>query len=157
MLLILLLLAAGFDLLFYRIPNQLILSFFTIGILYQILLSGIHFYLYIIGAFLLLLCFIPIFKLHIIGGGDVKLFCLCALFLGLNRALVIVIYAFVLAAIASVFVLAFHFLKHFFIFKKKRLQGTFALYMKDKKTRKLHFSIYILVASLIERFLFFFR
>jgi prepilin peptidase CpaA len=96
------------DLYSFRIPNWLILSGFISGIGCQLIWPGTQLlYENIAAAFLTIVFLIPLFRLRVIGGGDVKLFGVCALFTGFPRIGYIILYAFLAGGILSIFYLAY--------------------------------------------------
>lgn len=131
---IILFLAACTDFKSYRIPNRLIVTGYLLGLIYQIIWSDQNkFYLYPLYAFFILLLTIPLFRFGVIGGGDCKLFSVCAMFTGIVRTISIFIYAFFFSgAICAVLVL----------FQR--------LFPGKKQIHTIHFSIYILIGALIE-------
>ena len=132
----LLLIAAYFDIRTFRIPNRLIVFGIVLGVLYRGLSPGEHLFFYYLlsmaGVFLVL---IPFYKLHAIGGGDVKLLSLCGLFMGWKSGISIALYALFFGGIISIFYLVYH---HFI--------------SKDIKKQRhmIHFSIPIVFAVIIQ-------
>lgn len=134
---VILFLAVSTDLKSYRIPNRLIIAGYLLGLIYQIIYSDQKsFLLYPIYAFFILLAAIPLFCMGAIGGGDCKLFSVCAMFTGCVRTLSIGVYAFLAAGAVSVILLA-----------ARRLIPNY------KYNNKLHFSLYILCGAVLEAFL----
>ncbi len=109
LLLILLLAAMFFDIRFFRIPNALIVIGVGAGAVYRCISPGEETFFYYLlsmaGMFLLL---IPFYRLRAIGGGDVKLLSVCALFTGWERGLSIAVYALFFGGIFSVIYLVYH-------------------------------------------------
>lgn len=136
----------------FRIPNQIIWTGYGGGFLYQTArqihlqtdspggLSGFEIYSclsgiitvsgYLWSGFFILLLLIPMFRLRVIGGGDVKLFSVCAVFTGLQGGITIILYSFIFGAVISIFYLAY---RRFF--------------SRIKKQDKIHFSIPILLGT----------
>lgn len=124
LLFIILILAVCTDLKTFRIPNQIILTGYFTGFFYQlfhqlydylmysqqktetIALLGRVFW-YPLAAFLIMLLLLPLFRFKVIGGGDVKLFSVCAMFTGFTSAISIILYALFTGAAISIFILAF--------------------------------------------------
>lgn len=153
--------AVCFDVQTFRIPNQLILTGYGGGILYQIYRPGefilFEFLEYILCAFLLLVLLIPLFKIRVIGGGDVKLFSVCGLFAGFEAAISIILYAFFIGAFISVMYLAY---RRFFLnnklFPNNKLFSNSKLFpnneqqqnlQKKKSCNVIHFSIPVLLGT----------
>lgn len=96
-------LAAALFMDFYRcrIPNLLILAGYIMGIAY-----GIHscniWYVYITDSIIILLALYPLFLIGAFGGGDVKLFAVVGLFLGLELTVNIFITSLMAGAVCSV-------------------------------------------------------
>lgn len=109
LLLCLLLAAMFFDIRTFRIPNRLIVVGVGIGALYRCLLPGeclfFEYLLSMAGMFFLL---IPFYRLRAIGGGDVKLLSVCALFAGWQGGMSIAAYALFFGGILSVIYLVYH-------------------------------------------------
>ena len=137
MLYILLLAAVYYDVRTFRIPNKLILFGVGCGALYHLWMpkeqSVVVHLLGMVGLFVLL---IPFYRLHAIGGGDVKLLSLCAWFAGPGRGLSIAIGALFFGGILSILYLVYH-----RIFSKQ----------KDKDRHVIHFSIPIFLGVVTER------
>lgn len=137
MLYFLLLVAIYFDIRTFRIPNQLILFGLGGGALYHLMLPGeqslIFYFLSMAGMFVVL---IPVYRLHAVGGGDVKLLSLCAWFSGLCSAFSIAVGALFFGGIISILYLVYH-----RIFSKQ----------KSKDRHVIHFSIPIFLGAVTER------
>lgn len=152
---IVLLLAVLFDFKSYRIPNKLILFGILTGILYHIFWPKENIIFYLIGFISIILIGLPIFQLHIIGAGDIKLLAVCSLFWGYQHTYHMICIAFILGAIYSFFALIHHYLLSYSSFKRESVNQTFIEYIKTKPTKKLHFSLFILLANLAEIVLIF--
>lgn len=109
LLLCLLLAAVYFDVRTFRIPNRLILFGTGLGVLYRGLSPGeqtlFYYLLSMAGIFFAL---IPVYKLHAIGGGDVKLLSVCSLFSGWECGLSVAGYALFFGGIISIIYLVYH-------------------------------------------------
>lgn len=118
--------AVIFDICTFRIPNKLAIIGWISGFIYQLLRLGEYpaFY-YLFSAVAIFFILIPFFKIRAIGGGDVKLLSVCAMFTGVESCLYISIYALFFAGIYSLFYLVYH--------------RIFSL--NKKKTNIIHFSI----------------
>ncbi len=130
--------AVVFDVKTFRIPNKLIICAFLSGVLYQGIFSPKRQMLLYIGSMILVfLVLIPIYKIRAIGGGDVKLLSICALFTGYERGLLIVWYSLLIGAVISIFYPVYH-----------RL---FSNNTNKQKTRHvIHFTIPIVLAVITE-------
>lgn len=96
-------LAAALFMDFYRcrIPNLLILAGYILGIAYGIFNHDIW-YIYITDSIISLLALYPLFLIGAFGGGDVKLFAVVGLFLGLEPTVNIFITSLMAGAVCSV-------------------------------------------------------
>lgn len=132
----LLLAALYYDICTFRIPNKLILVGIGCGGLYHLLLpkeQSFIFYLFSMAGIFFLL--IPIYRLHAIGGGDVKLLSLCAWFMGLRSGLSAAVGALFFGGIISILYLVYH-----RIFSKQN----------KKERHVIHFSIPIFLGVVTE-------
>lgn len=105
--------------------------------MYHLLLPGeqiLMFYMFSMAAVFLLL--IPVYRLHAIGGGDIKLLSLCAWFTGLKSALSIAIGALFFGGVCSILYLVYH--------HKISKQ-------KSKDRHVIHFSIPIFLGAVTEK------
>ncbi len=136
MMFFLLCLAVCFDVRTFRIPNGLILIGYAGGFLYQIFCTdSFEIMLYPLAAIGMFLLLIPFFQMHAIGGGDVKLLSVCAMFTGLESAVSIALYSLFSGGIISIFYLVYY---RFFSKQKKQ------------KRHVIHFSIPILIGAVAE-------
>lgn len=106
---IILLVAVFFDIRTFRIPNRLILFGLGGRIWYYLWMpqkQTLIFYIFSMAAMFILL--IPVYRLHAIGGGDVKLLSLCAAFTGLRSGLSIAVGALCFGGIFSILYLVYH-------------------------------------------------
>lgn len=137
MLYFLLLAAVYFDIRSFRIPNTLILFGFGCGALYHLWLpkeqSVIVYFISMAGMFVLL---IPVYRMHAIGGGDVKLLSLCTWFAGPVSGISIAVDALFFGGMISILYLVYH-----RIFSKQ----------KNKDRHVIHFSIPIFLGAVAER------
>lgn len=132
----LLLAALLFDIRSFRIPNRLIVAGVGSGIVYRCLWPGESaFYYYLLGMAGIFLLLIPLYRLRAIGGGDVKLLSVCALFTGFERGVWITIYALLFGGIFSIIYLVYH-----------------HIFSKQSKTERhvIHFSIPIFLGAVTE-------
>lgn len=150
MLIALLMLAVISDMKSYRIPNQLIWLGYASGMIYQILNAGNHFYFYIFSAIVFLLIAIFFFQIRVIGAGDGKLLSVSALYLGFSRTMTLTGLSFLFAAIYSLFLLLFHLINVFQKYKMQKRDETFWSFARRNPIKKIHFSPFILLASLAE-------
>lgn len=136
LLFVILLLAVRADVKTFRIPNRIILTGYGGGILYQVARQMFQpgqiyeVFKYMTAALVLLFLLIPLFKFRVIGGGDVKLFSVCGMYMGFQGGITIVLYSFLIGAVISVFSLAY---RRFF--------------SKVSKPDIIHFSIPILFGT----------
>lgn len=136
LLLLLLLAAMYFDIRFFRIPNKLILVGIGTGMCYRFLFpEELFFYQYLVAMTGIFLILVPIYKLGAIGGGDVKLLSVCALFMGVYDGLEMMVLSFLFGAFFSIIFLVYH---RFF---SKQIQT---------KRHVIHFSIPIFFGILTE-------
>ena len=132
----LLLAAVYFDVRFFRIPNPLIVLGIITGLLYRYLSPGeLSFYFYPVGMVGMFLLLIPLYRIHAIGGGDVKLLSVCALFTGFRIGLSIAVYALCFGGFFSILYLVYH------RFISKDIK---------KKRHVIHFSIPIMLGVLTQ-------
>ena len=150
--------AAVSDICSYRIKNQILLSGFIIGI-------GILFYENNAGALkqgflnmlLLLICLFPVFALQVIGAGDVKLFLLLGLLLGIRPALFCIFVSFFIGAFYSLIQMLYYKnliqrLTYFFQYLKDVLStNQIQPYHKQQPDKKavIHFTIPIFLSFCI--------
>lgn len=105
----LLLAAVYFDIRTFRIPNALIIIGISMGIVYRCIVpDGKMLFYYLLGMAGMFVLLIPIYKLRAIGGGDVKVLSICALFTGWERGFIIAVYALLFGGIISIFYLVYH-------------------------------------------------
>ena len=132
----LLLLAVLFDFGSSRIPNFLIVSVAGWSILYRGVVPGGKSLIFYIGSMIILFfILIPLFRLKVIAGGDVKLLSACACYTGLQSGMSLVLYSFFFGAILSFFKLVYH-----------------RLFSKQRKNTKhyIHFSLPIFLGAVAE-------
>lgn len=84
-----------------RIPNLLILAGYAAGVFYCICSCDIW-YIFITDSIVVVLSLYPLFLIGAFGGGDVKLFAVIGLFLGLELTVNIFITALMAGAVCSV-------------------------------------------------------
>lgn len=142
--------AALFDLKSYKVPNWYIFIGFLLGFFSHFLEANQQFLLDLSSAALFLICSIPLFLFHVVGGADLKLFSIVFFFLGPQKGIYIFCASFFLAASMAVLVLLRHILVVYSSFKKQNEQCNYWLFLGNHKTKKLHFSFYILLATLME-------
>ena len=136
LLLCLVLAAVYFDIRTFRIPNRLIIFGIVLGVLYRGLSPGEHLvFYYLLSMAGMFFGLIPFYKIHAIGGGDVKLLSVCTLFTGWKCGLSIAIYALFYGGIISVIYLVYH------RFISKDIK---------KKRHVIHFSIPIMLGVLTQ-------
>lgn len=133
----LLLSAVWFDIRTFRIPNVLIVMGMTAGTVYRICYpEGKQILYYLLSFTMMLFLLLPCFKLKVIGGGDVKLLCVCALICGFKQGVSVVIDSFFFGAIISVCYLVYH-----QICSKQKI----------KRNHVIHFSIPIFLGVVAEQ------
>lgn len=116
-----------------RIPNQLILTGYGVGILFGIFTKGLW-YIFILDSIMVFFFLYALFLIGALGGGDIKLFMVIAVFLGLEQVLNIAITAVMAGAVCSV-------IKILFIFHKRKHLSLSGLY--------IHFSLPILIGTIL--------
>lgn len=138
MLLLYCLLAAALLMDFYRcrIPNLLILAAYLAGIGYSLFCGG-AWYLSLLDSLLILILLYPFYLIGAFGGGDVKLFTVIALFLGIEGTINTIISALMVGAVCSVIKILF------LLFRKERISFSH-LY--------IHFSLPILAGTILTHF-----
>lgn len=118
----------------YKIPNRLVIIGLICGLICHLSAGSVsHVLMYFLHAILIWILTMPLFAFHVIGGGDCKLFSLCALFTGVVRTMTIGIYAFIFSGVICAILLLF---RQFF--------------PRVKQVHTIHFSIYILLGALVE-------
>lgn len=142
-------LSACADLHAFRIPNRLILLGYGAGVLYRLLRPGpIPFYGYLLASFLVYALLAPLFQLRVIGGGDVKLFGICAVFAGPVRTGIIILYAFLAGGIQSVIYLAYRRIIFPHVIRQTKYAACIKKGMQTKNV--IHFSVSIFFGALAE-------
>ena len=128
-------LAAALFMDFYRcrIPNLLILAGYTAGLIYRICSCDIW-YVFITDSIVVVLALYPLFLIGAFGGGDLKLFAVIGLFLGLDPTVNIFITALMAGAVCSV-------IKIFAAFLKRQNFTLSNLY--------IHFSLPVLIGTIL--------
>ena len=92
-----------FDYARYRIPNLLLFAVFIAGIAEGFIAGGIFpGILYVIRALLVIFVLFPLFKVGMVGAGDVKLLGLCAGFFSGGRILCFLFFSMLTAAAFSI-------------------------------------------------------
>lgn len=116
-----------------RIPNLLILAGYMIGMAYCIFTED-FWYFFLADSLITLLFLYPLFLIGAFGGGDVKLFSVIGLFLGLEAAANIFINALLAGAVCSV-------IKIILTLAKKRKASLSNLY--------IHYSLPVLIGTIL--------
>lgn len=129
-------LAVMVDLIRYKIPNWLLLMGYLGGIVYQYRSSNLW-YFYVTDSILILITFYILFYFNILGGGDVKLYAVIALFVGYIPCLNIFVLSFIVGALISVFKIAF------LVISQKEW---------DISHLYIHFSLPILIGTILTHF-----
>ncbi len=139
----LLMVAMYFDLKSFCIPNRLIIIGYVSGFLYQVIRQKEMGCLqYPLAAILMYLALIPIYQWKVMGGGDVKLLSVCAMFTGFFDAVSILFFALLTGAVISIFCLVYH----RWFFQKDNL------YTKNKfAPNVIHFSVPICLGFLAQQ------
>lgn len=96
-----------------RIPNWLLLIGLVVG-----LLTTEHLIESILGSFLIILIFFPLFRLGVLGAGDIKCMAMISLYLTQQRLWSALVYTFLLAAGIAVYYI-FH--SYYFHVSKKKV------------------------------------
>ena len=151
-LIILLSLAVVMDLTDYKISNSFLLFFALIGLFYNLFLNPISkMFSICVSLSILFLLLFPLFICSVIGAADVKLLLIMCFYFSLKQMMLCVVISFFIAAIQSVILLGYQYLRKHQNKKIKIIQGK-----ADKDTRirtkhQIHFSISILASVLIIR------
>ncbi len=110
-LVILLLIAAWNDICYFRIPNELIVTGITIAILTHIIIphsmgeSGIA--MAFIGMAVSFLLFSPLFLMHVMGAGDIKLMVMIGAFVGPIDILIVTLYVMLAGGVLAIGIVLF--------------------------------------------------
>lgn len=128
-------LATLFDFKSYKIPNPLVIVGTLFGLGYHLITGHPgQLPIYFLSTIFIWIVTTPLFALRVIGGGDCKLFCVCASFVGVVRTLTIGIYSFFISgAFCAIYL----------------LWGR--IFPGKKQVHTVHFTIYILLGAWIER------
>lgn len=142
----------------YRIPNELILSGLVISFIFQFFRGSILSILYCLGI-LLIVCivFLPIYYIHAIGAGDIKLFAMICCFLGIRQGIQIIVVSFLIGGVFSIIKLFRH---HIFCLQLQSLAAYFTqiYYLKkmvpyesisSQQKNVIHFSLPILLSTIL--------
>ncbi len=161
-LLVVLFIAALTDFYYEKVPNLLILGGFLLGVGYRLLIGTFAPVEMFCGMMIPVILFWPLFLLHAMGAGDIKLMAVIGLFLGWKGMIMSVGCALLLAAavglckglrggiMKSRFVYLFRYLKQVFLYC--RAGGVdFPAYRSGKEASagKVHFAIALFAGSLI--------
>ena len=162
-LLVLLFLAAVWDFCCGKIPNMLVVTGICYGIIR--LLSENEILRYISGIIIPLIVFFPLYKIGVIGAGDVKLFSMLGFYLLCSELIYCIFISFLLGALLSIlsFIRYENFLERmsyaFSYLKDCICQGHFRYYYLDSKGNilsdsecsrtKIHFAIPIFISVLL--------
>lgn len=150
-----LVIAAAYDIQFMRIPNWLILISLSAGSHYLFLCEGgmglVHF---LIKAITPVLILYVLFLIKVFGAGDIKLYSSVAVFVPGRAAIIIVILSFFYGALISLISMLsskelFPRLNNFrfYVINSKNERRIKAYKTFDSKRSYLHFSIYIMLAA----------
>lgn len=154
---VILLIAVGMDLTFYRIRNELILAGISAGIALWIPDISIQSSAELLAGILIpiIICWIP-FRMHALGAGDIKLFSVIGCLSGGRDAIYCICFSFLLAAGISLGKLLSRrqlipgLLMCFQYFQEIVTKGKMMPYPgKDDSDHRFHFSISILFGYLI--------
>lgn len=142
----------------YRIPNKLILSGLVINLFFKFFKGSFLSILYCFGI-LVIVCivFLPIYYIHAIGAGDIKLFAMISCFVGIRQGIYVIVAAFLIGGIFSVIKLFRH---HIFRLQLQSLAAyiTQMYYLKkvvpyesisDQQKNVIHFSLPILLSTIL--------
>ena len=119
-----------------RIPNFLILMGFLAGIGYSVFTGGIRDG-YLLDSVIILILLYPFFLLGAFGGGDIKLFAVITLFLGMEGVINIIITSLMIGAVCSLVKILFRLLRR----EKLSLSNLY-----------IHFSLPILAGTILTQF-----
>lgn len=161
-LLVVLFIAALTDYHYEKVPNLLILCGILAGIVYRLLTGAFAPAEMLLGIFVPVLLFWPLFLVHAMGAGDIKLMSVMGVFLGWRNMLFCVTAAIILAAVAGLikglrngimkerFTYLLRYLKQVFLYCSVR-GSEFPEYQTGTEpcAGKVHFAIALFVGSLI--------
>lgn len=100
------LIATYMDIRWYTIKNSFICFSLILGIICRILfMHQVSFIDGVLGFIVPFFCLIPIYIIHGIGAGDIKLFMVIGVYLGLHSILLILFYSFIFGGILSFIIL----------------------------------------------------
>lgn len=116
-----------------RIPNQLILTGYGAGILFGIFTKSLW-HILVLDSIMVFFFLYALFLIGALGGGDIKLFMVIAVFLGLELALNIAITAVMAGALCSV-------IKILITFQREKRLSLSGLY--------IHFSFPIVIGTIL--------
>lgn len=94
-----------------RIPNLLILAGYLSGVGYAVLTQN-PWHLCLIDGLIILICLYPLYLFGAFGGGDIKLFSVIGIYLGLMPTVNVVLSAIMAGAVCSVIKIIFLLLRH---------------------------------------------
>lgn len=126
-----------------RIPNFLLITMGLVGLIYNIAITGIQGGLvFLIESAVVMLLMYPLFKIGVLGAGDVKLYGLCAGYLPRDKFLFFLFLSLLVAAIISLIKMikesnAVERMSYLCEYVLEVVQsGNFRLYMENEKERK---------------------
>lgn len=133
--------AVAMDLKTRRIANRYNLGWTLVGFIISILLGGLRAFLYsILGALLPVMGLMILFKLGVLGAGDIKLFGAVGAFVGLDIVWVVV-YSFILCGIYGVFLIVVRLFRYL---KSKEKMVLLAGFLRGQiQYTKVAFSVFI--------------
>ncbi|MBP3543307.1 MAG: prepilin peptidase [Lachnospiraceae bacterium] len=149
--------AVLYDLKDYRIPNSLILLGYLMGVISACRGGGLGLTEFAFGALLPIAALILLQRAGILGGGDVKLLSVTGGFLGPERGMECVIYAFLFGAVISLIVFIrnsnfkdriCYFLKYIHTVIRTGIWTPYYQIARDGYDSTIHFSIAVLFAAL---------
>lgn len=159
---VVLLVAALTDLLYEKVPNLLILGGILLGVAYRLLMGSFASGEMLLGMAVPVFLFWPLFVLHAMGAGDIKLMSVIGLFLGWKSMLLAVGCAILLAGAAGLFKslrdgilwkrfgYLIRYLKQVFLYCSVG-GGEFPAYQNGEEASgsKVHFAVALLAGSLV--------
>ncbi len=147
-----------YDLKTYRIPNQVIIFSLSLYLFLSLFTSSIVISIRgLCSAILCILLLFPIYFIHAIGAGDIKLLAVVSCFLGFRQGMVVVVFSFLVGAVISIiYLIRTHILFRqmqsiafylSYIYQTKKVVP-YKNFSKSKKNC-IHFSLPILISTIL--------